>query len=315
DGIYSLTPTPAACDGDEVFNGVPDDCVLYVPAGAETDYGEYSSSYTYTWNSFKKIRTFHTLDISIVEADTVNNHISGYGYTTYYNGKYAYTLPTGMKATTITNLNDNGIPTLGWEYDGDDTKKAVIPANTAVVIYGNIDNYMLMVDYDETATNTDKYGVISSDGIVPDVNFLHGCWDTSELYTDNTYTEGVTYAYDENGDKTVDGYVFYILNFSLVINGVYGNIGFYWAATDGKPFAIEAKKAWLAIPGRSASSEYFGIAYGEDSLTSGIRSIDTNAYGQSAVNDDRIYNLSGQRVSNMSRGNIYIVNGKKVVCK
>ncbi|MCD8296131.1 MAG: leucine-rich repeat domain-containing protein, partial [Prevotella sp.] len=167
--IYSLATTPPTCSGNGVFNGISDDCVLYVPAGSEEAYGNYSSDYSYTWSSLSKIRTFHPLDITMEEADTVDNHISGYGYTTFYNGKYAYTLPTGMKATTIQSLNDDGVPTMGWEYDGDNEDKAVIPANTAVVIYGNVDDYMLMVDYDETATDADKYGVISSDGTVPDV--------------------------------------------------------------------------------------------------------------------------------------------------
>ncbi|MCD8202721.1 MAG: leucine-rich repeat domain-containing protein, partial [Prevotella sp.] len=59
----------------------------------------------------------------------------------------------------------------------------------------------------------------------------------------------------------------------------------------------------------SKSSGQITLTYTVDSTTTGINALNA------ASNDDRIYNLSGQRVNNMNRRGIYIVNGKKVVRK
>ncbi|MCD8291435.1 MAG: leucine-rich repeat domain-containing protein, partial [Prevotella sp.] len=317
--IYSFSSTPATCDGNEVFKGIPETCVLYVPAGMEKEYGEYSSSYSDTWNVLPKVRTFHKLGIAMEENSDVENNIEGYGYTTYYNGKYTYTLPAGMKAavvkSSVSDFSDEIVPTMCWQYDGDNEENAVIPANTAVIIYGDVNDYMLMVDYDETATNADKYGVISSKGNVQESNFLYGCWDTSELYSDDTYTEGVTYAYADNGGKTVEGYLFYKLGFESESDGVCSNIGFYWAEDEGKPFNIAVKEVWLALPSSTGATKYLGFNYNADediAITDPDQSAINAIFSDQSTGDDRIYNLGGQRVNNMNQRGIYIVNGKKV---
>ncbi len=310
--IYSLNATPAKCNDNYIFDYVPSDCVLYVPAGAEKNYGDYSSSYSDDWSSLSTVRTFHLLDV-VAKADAgVEGNEDGYGYMTYYNGEYTYTLPEGMTATTVSGVDDDGNLIMDWEYNGDDPDKAEVPANTAVVIYGKVDEFMAMVDYtDDTST---KYGTIA-DGTAPETNWLHGVWSTDDLYSDNNYTS-VVFAYDDNNEKTVDNYLFYTLNYDSIDEetGVYKDIGFYWSAEDGGPFTLAAKKAWLAIPTDTANEAKFtAFLFGENGETTGIKAINNTSSDDARTGDGYIYNLAGQRVNNASQRGIYIINGKKVV--
>ncbi len=303
-----------------MFRYVPSTCVLYVPAGSETAYGGYSSSYSDDWSSLSTVRTFHLLDIKAKADPEVQGNEEGYGYLTYYNGDYTYTLPEGMKASTVTSIAGENKLVMNWEYDGDDPDKAVVPKNTAVVLYGKLDEFMAMVDYDET--DTSKYGTIVS-GDTPDDNWLHGVWSTDELYSGGDYTS-VVFGYDDNGEKTVDGFLFYTLNYDEIDaeTGVYTNLGFYWGAEDGKPFQYSAKKAWLAMPYDSTDDTKFSaFTFGADGETTGIEAV---SFGSPFDNDEAIgtgdgdgyiYNLAGQRVNDMNRRGVYIVNGKKVVKK
>ncbi|MCD7713670.1 MAG: hypothetical protein LUI08_01875 [Prevotella sp.] len=239
----------------------------------------------------------------------------GYGYMTYYNDKYTYTLPEGMKASTVTALGSGDKLTMKWEYNGDDPDKAVVPAYTAVVLYGPIDEFMAMVDYDES--DTSKYGTIV-EGTAPSNNWLHGVWSTDSLYTDETYTDGVVFAYDDNNEKTIDNSLFYTLNYDGIDEetGVYKDIGFYWSAADGGPFNIAAKKAWLAVPtDAEGSTKFSAFTFGNNGETTGIKAIDTSATNDVRTGDGYIYNIAGQRVNDMSKRGVYIVNGKKVVKK
>ena len=94
------------------------------------------------------------------------------------------------------------------------------------------------------------------------------------------------------------GYANYILN----SNGSEG-AGFYKA--NGKKVA--AGKAYLQVPVTIASNMSF---FSLDDGTTGIESVEA----VEAEADGVYYNLSGQRVSNPTRG-IYILNGKKVIVK
>lgn len=310
--IYSYTATPAMCEGDDIFRKVPSTCVLYVPAGSEEAYGEFSSDYLDTWNSLSIIRTFHLLDVAAKADWDIKGNKEGYGYMTFYNGKYTYTLPEGIIATTVSGMDDDGNLIMNWEYSGDGEDN-VIPANTAVILYGKLDEYMSMVDYKREKS---KYGTIAEE-TAPETNWLYGVWDTDELYTDTDYPDGVVFAYDGNDDKTIDGYWFYALNYTNIdSDGVYMNLGFYWGAEDGKPFWLAAKKAWLAVPkGSNNGAKFLGFTSGTDNETTGIETVFNETSLDDSVGDGYIYNLAGQRVNDMSHCGIYIVDGKKVVKK
>ncbi len=330
--IYSYAASPPTCKGENYligqsfFGNVPSTCVLYVPAGSEEAYGDYYIDGYYiknAWNSLSTVRTFHLLDVKAKAADGLKlkgSDEDDYGYMTYYNGEYTYTLPAGMKASAVTGIDDTHLTTQ-WEYDGDDPDKAVVPAYTAVVLYGKLDEFMAMVDYD--GSDTSKYGTIASEGTSVDSNWLHGVWDTSDLYTGGDYTS-VVFGYDDNGSKTTDGFLFYTLNYDGIDDetGVYKDIGFYWGEDEGKPFTIAAKKAWLAVPCDSSDDTKFSaFTFGADGETTGIEAVsfgspfdDDETIGEGS-GDGYIYNLAGQRVNDTNRRGVYIVNGRKVVKK
>ncbi|MGN1262813.1 MAG: hypothetical protein ACI4TW_02155, partial [Prevotella sp.] len=96
----------------------------------------------------------------------------------------------------------------------------------------------------------------------------------------------------------------------------YGNytektdLGFYWGAADGAAFTSKKGLAYLAVPTdiSGAAPTKFVLA---DDETLGI----VNVNVEKAVKNDVIYNLAGQRVEQITRGAIYIKNGKKVILK
>ncbi len=81
-------------------------------------------------------------------------------------------------------------------------------------------------------------------------------------------------------------------------------IGYWWGAAEGAAFAVTANKAYLAVPTGAGARESFWF----DNGTTGIKQVSKKAI------DGAVYNLSGQRVENPTKG-LYIVNGRKVVIK
>lgn len=84
-------------------------------------------------------------------------------------------------------------------------------------------------------------------------------------------------------------------------------LGFYWGAENAGAFKVKPGTAYLAVPESDASNAK-GFAF--DGETTGIENVNVAA-NQSKT----IYNLNGQRISNMSQAGLYIVNGKKVVIR
>ena len=80
-------------------------------------------------------------------------------------------------------------------------------------------------------------------------------------------------------------------------------IGFYWGAADGAAFAIDANKAYLAVPTALARVAGFNLfeEEGEATAIEGVKTIDTDA---------PVFNLNGQRVNGNAKG-LLIKNGKK----
>ncbi|MCQ2128615.1 MAG: InlB B-repeat-containing protein [Bacteroidaceae bacterium] len=107
---------------------------------------------------------------------------------------------------------------------------------------------------------------------------------------------GTTKAGGENFEET--DYTYYILS-----NGENG-VGFYWdnsTKDSGASAYCGQYKAVLAVPG-TTPAKCFLFDFDEPS---GINNV--NATSESGS----IYNLQGVRVSSMTRGNVYIQNGKK----
>lgn len=101
-----------------------------------------------------------------------------------------------------------------------------------------------------------------------------------------------------------DGYKYYKLAYDNYTAKT--GLGFYWGAENGGAFIVKVGTAYLAVP--TSESNAKGFAF--DGETTGIENVNVAA-NQSKT----IYNLNGQRVSNMSQAGLYIVNGKKVVIR
>ena len=129
----------------------------------------------------------------------------------------------------------------------------------------------------------------------------------------------------ENPDKSIDnmlkGYDMDHLTeggdyyYALSINAAWdeSTIGFYWMEDNGDAFQCWAHKAYLALDRTFVENNGGSVKrfYGFGNSTTAIQGIDMNASTKDAV----IYNLAGQRVSAPVKGNMYIVNGKKVMMK
>ena len=83
-------------------------------------------------------------------------------------------------------------------------------------------------------------------------------------------------------------------------------LGFYWGAENGGAFSVKAGTAYLAVP-EGSGAKAFTLDGG---VVTGISSVN--------VENNRtktIYNIAGQRVYDMTKSGLYIVDGKKVVVK
>lgn len=85
-------------------------------------------------------------------------------------------------------------------------------------------------------------------------------------------------------------------------------LGFYWGADNGGAFTVKDGLAYLAIPQTSEAAPARFVFTADDDVT-GIKDTDATANTQQPV----IYSITGQRVENVGRRGIYIVNGRKVV--
>lgn len=99
--------------------------------------------------------------------------------------------------------------------------------------------------------------------------------------------------------------------YALSLNGSNSpnTVGFYYrkGCPNGEAFQNGAHKAYLAVPIELASGAK-GFAFSDAVTNIEVSTFDTSP------KDEGIYNLSGQRVSTLSKG-IYIIDGKKVVVK
>ena len=101
----------------------------------------------------------------------------------------------------------------------------------------------------------------------------------------------------ENLLKISDGKVTAADN--IFVLAKFAEVGFYPLASD---YTLPSGKVYLEVPEEGAGVKFIGFG-------------DGNATGINGVENAVIYNVAGQRVSNPTKGGIYIINGKKVLVK
>lgn len=204
----------------------------------------------------------------------------------------------------------------GYRYATFSSDKDVVFTEDVVVSGVSITNGKLSVDdftsssYDVTDTekgNVKGYYVPAKTGVL--VNCLA---ETATYYFPKT-EQTVTLPANQLKPAPADGRAFTAEPGYKYYKLAYDNytaktgLGFYWGAENAGAFTVKAGTAYLAVPTSEANNAK-GFAF--DGETTGVENVNV------AVNQNKtIYNLNGQRVSNMSQAGLYIVNGKKVVIR
>lgn len=165
----------------------------------------------------------------------------------------------------------------------------------------------------DATAGEDKDGAVKGFYVPANTGVLVVCLDKSAPYYFPETTQNVTLPANQLkpapiggvGFTAETGYKYYKLAYDNYTAGT--GLGFYLGAENGGAFIVKAGTAYLAVP-ESEANNAKGFAF--DGETTGIENVNVAA-NQSKT----IYNLNGQRVSNMSQAGLYIVNGKKVVIR
>ena len=209
--------------------------------------------------------------------------MSDAGYATYYDKYFDTVLPAGVKASVVTQASDSK---LTYKVIADGSSGGVVPAGTAVLLQGK-------ARHADTYTLTPKESTTSYTG----ENLLHGSDDATTTTAD--------------GDC-----VFYKLAYGPSGTKYSTTLGWFWGEDEGKPFAIEGHKAWLAIP-KGSSVKPRPLFYSIDGLAIELELVEEVVTEEES---GEWYDLQGRKL-NVSAGEtpalpeVYIRNGKKVFIK
>ena len=103
-----------------------------------------------------------------------------------------------------------------------------------------------------------------------------------------------------------DGYCYYKLAYNDYTSKT--DLGFYYGAADGAPFAVKKGLAYLAVPTTPGAAPARFVLGGDTDAISSVNSGVENA-------ETVIYTIAGQRVGTATKPGLYIVNGKKLIVK
>jgi hypothetical protein len=197
--------------------------------------------------------------------------LSKEGYATFYDSKHSYILPEGVKAYIVSAATKDALTYS--EING------IINRGVAVML-----------------ESVEKKG--------GDIT-LKSTSSPSATYIESNLLKGS----DEPTMTTAEeDCLFYKLTYGAKNSNYADTFGWFWGATNGAAFQIEAHRAWLAIPKGGQSAPTFGYPL-DNAGTTGIAQIEN---GESRM--ENVYNLNGQRVNKATKG-LYIVNGKKYIVK
>jgi hypothetical protein len=196
---------------------------------------------------------------------------------TFFHSTKNFRLPTGVTASVVTKLSDDG--KLVCEKIVDQTlRNSILPANTPVIL---------------TREDTSLPSTVT----ITEVS-------EGESYTGDNLLNG----YDEDCSTDIYGtdYLFYKLALGHSDTSNEEVYSWYWGAANGAAFDIEGHKAWLALPKSAATASRLDMT--NDGNTTALRKIKTDS------TEAEYYDLNGRRVLYPKKG-IYIHNGKKIVIR
>ena len=225
--------------------------------------------------------------------------------------------------TTSGDLTFRAQDSDGMYYATFSSNKDVVFTNGVIVSAVSVaDNKLSINDlatgyYEVTdATVGEGTGIVEDGYYVPKNNgVLISCTDASAKYyfpkaeqTNVALTANQLKAAPAGGGKFTaeTGHVYYKLAYNNYDEKT--GLGFYWGAADGGAFSVKAGTAYLAVPTTEGSgAKAFTLDGG---VVTGISSINVESNRTKTI-----YNIAGQRVYDMTKSGLYIVDGKKVVVK
>ena len=198
------------------------------------------------------------------------------------------------------------------------SKDVIFPSDVevdAVSVEGSTLNITELAkdDYFVKATSADGFDVVSNGYYVPaNTGVLIKSLENSVTYYNPYEAATVTLpanqlkpAPAEGGVFTPEtGYKYYKLAYNDY--DAKTGLGFYWGAADGGAFSVKAGTAYLAVP-EGSGAKAFTLDGG---VVTGINSVNVESNRTKTI-----YNIAGQRVYDMTKSGLYIVDGKKVVVK
>ena len=172
------------------------------------------------WHEAKGIKVEQTFTTGgTAPTITYALNVPAAGYATFFDSQNAYSMPAGLKASTVSAISGGRL-----SYQG--ISGSIVPKNTAVLIEASKKQ---AATYTLTST--------AADGSAVGTNLLHG--------SDNATTTAAA------GDN-----LYYKLSYGAAGSAQANSFGWYWGAQNGTPFQIEAHRAWLAIPKGSGARAY-----------------------------------------------------------
>ncbi len=227
-----------------------------------------------------------TVHMQLFAKRSTTTSISRFRYGTYFDQR-AYVVPEGLTAMTLVADEDRRIAA-GTTY----TEGNTVPASTPVLLYGG------------DGTNSVAYTLV----------YRYNPDDKPDANTDDNLLRGSMATVAADDLATASGVSASEYRFYKLTTYQGANMGFYYGADDGAPFAITAEqKSWLILPRSGAEVRSFVLDF--DTLTA-IGDITTGtSFADRFPADTLIYDLQGRRVFNPKKGSLYIVGGKKVYVK
>lgn len=172
------------------------------------------------WSEPKDVKVEKTITTTgSTPTITYTLNVPAAGYATFYDSRNAYSLPAGLKASTVSAVS-------GDRLSYQTLSGSIVPKNTAVLIEAT---------KKQAATYTLTSTVAGASAV--GTNLLHG----SDVATTTAATGNNLY---------------YKLSYGASGSSQANSFGWYWGAQNGAPFKIEAHRAWLAIPKSSGARAY-----------------------------------------------------------
>lgn len=237
-------------------------------------------------NSFKE--DFSKIDVAEDGSTDVSLKLDSYTQTSGWTGSAVYLAPKGVK--------------LGASKKSGYIQTPIIPASAD----GKVNVQLIMRSYGDDTT-TAYVSLVNSNNTV--IGEAQACKLTNSDDTYNTTFTDITSNYKVKIATTSTKKRFYLTE--VLVGAAGGDVKTISGITSTSYNVIGLEKSSYKYRVKAVSSSASSVwsNYQEVDLATGISDIEN-----ALVHDGRIYNLQGQEIKSPKAGNIYIKNGRKILC-